>query len=118
MPRLMFGFCIALMALSFTASRAVADDKLFSELKCTKCHAVSSLGIKSTGSASEDDESGPPDLSGTGKNHDAAFFAAYLKKEVPHALHDGKPGTKKHMLKFSGTDEQLKVMSDWLAGLK
>lgn len=119
MSRMIYCLCLSIISLSFAASNACADQKMFAELKCTKCHGISSLGVKSTASVSDDEEeAGPPDLSGTGKFHDAAFFAAYLKKETPHVLHDGKPATKKHVMKFGGTDEQLKVMADWLATLK
>jgi hypothetical protein len=52
-----------------------------------------------------------PDLSGVGLTHDAAWLTKYLQKT------EAKNG-KKHMKKFRGTDEDLGVLTAWLASLK
>lgn len=101
---------------------AKADAKTFTELKCNKCHSIKAAGVEvvKADPGDEEDASGPkpPDLSTTGKYHDAAFLESYLKRDVGHVAHEGDTSDKKHKMKFKGTDDQLKQMATWLASLK
>ncbi len=79
--------------------------KLFTEKKCNSCHAIESQQITTTSKKKN------PDLSDTGSKFKADFLEKYLKKE--EAIKD-----KKHPANFKGTDDELKKLSEWLAGLK
>lgn len=102
------------------AAPAKAEDaaglKLFKQGKCAQCHSIDALKITKVKSDEDEDavldENGkkidPPDLSGVGKDHDAAWFAKWLKKEVEVDGH-------KHKKKYKGTEDDLKVISEWIA---
>ena len=77
---------------------------VFEAQKCNLCHSVSSAGIEAT---TKSEKLKGPDLTGVGDRHDAEWIAKYLKKEVDM---DGK----KHTKPFSGSDEELKALVDWL----
>jgi mono/diheme cytochrome c family protein len=112
------GMGIALICA--TAAPAKAEDaaglKIFKQGKCTQCHSIDALKITKVKSDDDEDavldENGkkidPPDLSGVGKDHDAAWFAKWLKKEVEVEGH-------KHKKKFKGSEEDLKVITEWIA---
>jgi hypothetical protein len=119
------GFLLTLLLTCWATSAKAADEKqLFVEMKCAKCHPISALDIAKKGGGDADEEGGdedkttPPDLSDVGKNHDAAFFSGYLKKETAHVAHAGCDSTKKHKIKFKGTDDEVKRLADWMATLK
>lgn len=83
--------------------------QIFLDKKCNQCHSIESEGItKKTPSTAK---SGPPDLSNVGAEVKPGFVAKYVTKEAD--LHG-----KKHMIKFMGTDEELKTLSAYLEGLK
>ncbi len=89
--------------------KKVDGKTIFMNKKCTSCHSIEAVGIiKKSSSASP---KGPPDLSTVGTEHDAAWITKWLHKE--ETLHG-----KKHLLKFSGSDEELKILTEWLASLK
>ncbi len=117
-------FAAGIVLICLGASRASAGDavapgqKIFTDNKCTQCHAIDALKIakvKSDEEEKDDDEGGkkvePPDLGDAGKDHDAAFITKWLMKEE-------KIDGKKHKKKFKGSEEDLKVLADWLATLK
>lgn len=100
---------LCLIAFILGSGFAMADEKLFvEELKCVKCHSVTSKEIPTT---SKKDPSEISDLSETGKKNDAEWLTKYLKKEIEK---DGK----KHKMKFKGDEAQLKAMVAWLSSLK
>lgn len=100
---------IALGATSSTIS-ALDGKTLFKDNKCTNCHTIKSQSVERTGTA-ENTESKPPDLSGVGLKHDAAWITKWLQKEETQ-------NGKKHLKKFKGTDDELGVLAKWLSGLK
>jgi mono/diheme cytochrome c family protein len=104
-----------------TAAPAKAEDaaglKLFKQGKCVQCHSIDALKITKVKSDGDDDDAvldengkkiDPPDLSGVGKDHDAAWFAKWLKKEVEVDGH-------KHKKKYKGSEDDLKVITEWIA---
>ncbi len=112
----------AMIAMSPSTAKsedAPPGQKIFIKLKCNQCHSIDSLKIAKVKSAEDDEEEAdedeekiePSDLSGTGKEHDAAFMVKWLKKEVKLDGH-------KHKKKFKGSPEELQTVSDWLATLK
>ncbi len=92
--------------------------KMFVKNRCTTCHSVKAVGIeKKAGEAEEGAAEAakakrkPPDLSGIGLDHDAAWFSKWLqKKETVEG--------RTHMKKFRGPDAELKTITTWLASLK
>ncbi len=99
------GMVLALSLPGF-AQTSDAGKKVFTDNKCNMCHSVESQGVTKTMASSK-----APDLSNAGATHDAAWFTKYLKKETDL---DGK----KHVKPFTGKDEDLKALVDWLATLK
>jgi len=103
-------FLIAVLGLSMIAPAQVkkfGGKIIFGEKKCGSCHGIEAAGLakKSAG------KSGPPDLSTVGSRHDAAWMAKFVQKnEVLNG--------KKHMMKFNGSDDELKALTEWLASLK
>ncbi|GAB4239456.1 MAG: hypothetical protein Kow00109_14240 [Acidobacteriota bacterium] len=84
-----------------------ADGKaIFLAQKCNMCHDVSTVGITAT---TKSEKMKGPDLKGIGKDVD--WIMKYLKKEVDL---DGK----KHTKKFTGSDDELKVLAEWIAAQK
>lgn len=95
----------AAVALATPAGAAAAADgkQVFLAQKCNLCHSVSSAGIEAT---TTNDKLKGPDLSGTSERDDA-WLEAYLKQEETL---DGA----KHKKKYSGSDEDLQALIDWL----
>lgn len=90
-----------------------ADGKaVFLSFKCESCHAIKSMAIEAKKAEGEDagDNKGS-DLSGVGLKRDADFIVKYLQKL--EAIEG-----KKHMKKFKGTEDELKMLASWLAELK
>ena len=114
-----------LLALAVCASPCLAQAgkdskgaKLFVKSRCTSCHSVKGVGIEKK--TVEGDEAAaevaksahkPPDLSGIGLEHDAAWFAKWLQKK------ESVEG-RTHKIKFRGTEAELKTLSTWVASLK
>jgi cytochrome c2 len=78
--------------------------KIFIDNKCNMCHTVKSQDIMSK-------KSDAVDLSNVGTDKTVDFLNKYLKKEA-------KLNDKDHKSSFKGTDEELKVLVDWLLTLK
>ena len=103
---------LALVTFSLTAARPFGDTTgkdIFLKYKCNKCHTIESQGIQRDGKAPEGKQ--PPDLSGVGLKHDASWMQKWLLKEV-------EQNDKKHIKKFSGSDDELRTLTTWLATLK
>ncbi len=109
------GLCAAIPLAE--AAEASKGEKLFVKHRCTSCHSVKAVGIeKKAGDAEEGAAEAakakrkPPDLSGVGLDHDAAWFSKWLqKKETVEG--------RTHMKKFRGTDAELKTLTQWIASL-
>lgn len=103
----------AFAALSFSSGDALADGKMFTDMKCNKCHSVKALKIEPI-KAKKD----ITDLSKTGASHDAKWFDGWLQKtiEMDSAVKKGKK--VKHKAKFKGDDKQRAAMVKWLLTLK
>lgn len=97
---------VALYGFAYTIAERTSDDgkKVFVDNKCSMCHTVKSAGIESK-------KSDASDLSAVGKDQTAEFLMKYLKKEA-------KLNDKDHKSSFKGSDEDLKVLVDWLLTLK
>jgi cytochrome c5 len=97
---------VALYGFAYTIADQKSDDgkKIFVDNKCQMCHTVQSAGIESK-------KSDASDLSAVGKDKTAEFLTKYLKKEA-------KLNDKDHKSSFKGSDEDLKVLVDWLLTLK
>jgi mono/diheme cytochrome c family protein len=81
-----------------------ADGKqIFLGQKCNLCHSVKSAGIEATMKV---EKMKGPDLPVAGA--DKALVKSYL---LQTAVKNGK----KHPKKFTGTDEQLNALADWVA---
>lgn len=104
---------LAAIILIAGASFSIAQDApqgkdgkaVFTEQKCDMCHSVNSLGLASK------KKTGAYDLSNVAADGNAELFAKYLKK-------DAEIKGKKHPAQFKGSDEDLKIISEWLATLK
>ena len=98
---------------AYTQDAKPTDGKaIFLSAKCESCHAIKSMSIEAKKAEGEDagDNKGA-DLSDVGLKHDAEFIAKYLQKL--EAIEG-----KKHMKKFKGTEDELKMLAAWLAELK
>lgn len=97
---------VALYGFAYTIADQKSDDgkKIFVDNKCQMCHTVQSAGIESK-------KSDASDLSAVGKDKTTEFLTKYLKKEA-------KLNDKDHKSSFKGSDEDLKVLVDWLLTLK
>jgi mono/diheme cytochrome c family protein len=88
---------------------AMSGKQIFIDKKCVGCHSIEAEGIvKKTPSTVKN---APPDLSAVGADAKPGFLAKYITKEAD--LHG-----KKHMIKFAGTDAELKTLTAYLEGLK
>ena len=115
MKQLLAIMAIAAMAGAMVGAASInnlasgADGKsAFKANKCDKCHTVESQGIERT---STPPGKLPPDLSGVGLKHNADWIKGWLLK-------DEELNGKKHLKKWSGTDDDLAVVSKWLAAQK
>jgi len=91
-------------AYAFATNPEGDGKKIFVDNKCNMCHTVSSQGIESK-------KSDAVDLSNVGKDKTVEFLNKYLKKEA-------KLNDKDHKSSFKGSDDDLKVLVDWLLTLK
>jgi hypothetical protein len=82
---------------------------IFLAQKCNMCHNVPSEGIVRT---TKSDKVAGPDVPGDLADKPASFFEQFLKKEVTN--NEGE----KHSKEWKGTDEELKTISAWMAGLE
>lgn len=97
---------VALYGFAFTIADEKSDDgkTIFVNNKCNMCHTVTSAGIESK-------KSDATDLSKVGNDKTVEFLTKYLKKEA-------KLNDKDHKSSFKGTDDELKVLVEWLSTLK
>lgn len=102
---------VLLAGLTGTLFAQVGSDgkTIFTANKCQACHSVTAAGIEA-GPVEEGEEPGS-DLSSVGIDRAAEWITAYLEKK--EAING-----KKHMKKFKGTPDDLKVLSAWLAEQK
>lgn len=91
-------------AFAFATNPEGDGKKIFTDSKCNMCHTITTQGIESK-------KSDAVDLSNVGSNKTAEFLNKYLKKEA-------KMNEKDHKSSFKGSDEDLKVLVDWLLTLK
>lgn len=108
---LAFLVALSVIGLSFVQfAQAEGNDgkAIFESSKCATCHSVDSQGI-----AAKKKSDKTPDLSELTKGDDMnlEFWTKYLKK-------DATLNGKKHAIPFKGSDEDLKVMVEWLMSLK
>jgi len=82
---------------------------VFVDRKCATCHGLEVVGMAKK--APLNSKKGPPDLSTVGSELTPEFIMKFIMKE------DTLNG-KKHMIKFSGPDDELKVLAEWLGSLK
>jgi len=102
----------ALVGTARCAETEPAGKKIFVDSKCNVCHSVSSQGVAKKGPAVKPgDKKAPPDLSAIGDEKTADWIAKFVTKK--EALNN-----KKHPKGWTGKDEDLKVLSEWLASLK
>lgn len=105
------GFVFVSLVVAVAAAQeegaAAGDGKaIFEAQKCDMCHDVSSVGITAK---TKSEKMKGPNLVGIDK--DADWIMKYLLKEVDL---DGK----KHTKKFSGGEDELKVLAEWIAAQK
>ncbi len=97
----------------FFANPAKSDDggagkKLFLAQKCNLCHSIPPAGIEAmTKSAAIKG----PDLVNVGDRHDKEWVKKWLRLEETM-------NGKKHKKKFSGSDEELDTLVDWVLSHK
>jgi len=77
---------------------------IFVENKCNSCHSVEAASI-------EGKKKDAVDLSKVGDKYNTEFLAKYLVKKE-------KIDDKDHKTAMKGTDEEVKVLTEWLASLK
>jgi len=108
MKKAIWSICFLLIGFMVVKAQQTEEPKgklLFKENKCITCHAVESQGFVKKGKSSA------PDLSDVGNSLKPEFMTKYLKKE--EKLNDAK-----HMGNFKGSQDELKVLVDWLSSLK
>lgn len=101
----------AVASLTPGVAPAYAEDApgqmVFMAQKCNTCHSVAAAGIEAK---VQSEKMKGPDLSKVAADQDAEWLAKYVKKEADL---DGK----KHGKQFTGSDEELKALIDWLTKL-
>ncbi len=78
--------------------------EIFLNQKCNLCHSVSTAGIEATIKSAA---MRGPDLVNVGDRHDAQWMKDWLHKKV-------EMNGKKHRKLFTGSDEELDTLIDWL----
>jgi len=107
-PLLLVAVTISSAAYAGPATGGSLDGKtIFLESKCNLCHSVSSAGIE----AKMQGKMAGPDLTGVGERHEAALIGGFLRG-------DAEIGGKAHKKKFTGSDEELAALIDWLKAQK
>ena len=112
MRRFILALAVTALTTAPLAAQAATGKDLFSEQKCNKCHKVSSEGLAAT-----EDKPTIIDLSGTGKDHDAAWFKGWLNKEIERESTVKKGEKAKHKVAFKGTPAELEIVASWLKTL-
>jgi mono/diheme cytochrome c family protein len=113
---------LAVGGVSWSARTWAAEGKtpagqaVFIKYRCRSCHTIEALGIEKKVAEGEEEEptpkkKKPPDLSGVGLKHNAAWMTGWLlKKETIEGEH--------HMKKFRGTQKELATLTAWLETMK
>lgn len=110
---------IAFLFLLLGSAAARADGKAtFEKYKCGACHSITSQGIQKATTAPPPEEAAPgekkvepPDLSNVGATRNAQWVEDFINKKADI---EGR----KHKKRWTGTPEELKELSAWLATLK
>ena len=103
---LLLGVLAAWLVPAPLAAQDAAGKTAFLENKCNMCHSVESQGIEKT------TKMVAPDLSDTGNLVESAeWLKGFLLKE-------NETDAGAHKKTWTGTDEQLEAIIDWLTGLK
>lgn len=113
MKKLLFLGLLAVGVLTSATLKTQSDSgkSIFLDNKCNKCHSIHSQGIQHTSEPPDDAKYPPPDLSDVGDRHTQDWMKQWLHKEV-------EQHGKKHMKKFTGSDDDLNTLTKWLASLK
>jgi cytochrome c2 len=94
-------------AASIANLAAASDGKsVFKDNKCDKCHTIESQGLERSGAAGPGKL--PPDLSGVGLRHNADWIKGWLLKTE-------EQNGKKHLKKWTGSDDDLATITKWLS---
>lgn len=91
---------------SVNALAAEKGQRLFESKRCNMCHDVSTVGIEATTKAAA---MKGPDLVGIDQEVD--WIVQFVKKEV-------ELEGKKHRGPYSGSDEDLRAIAEWIAAQK
>ena len=103
---LVLGVLAAWLVPTTLAAQDAAGKTAFLENKCNMCHSVESQGIEKT------TKMVAPDLSDAGNMVESAeWLKGFLLKE-------NETDAGAHKKTWTGTDEQLEAIIDWLTGLK
>ena len=101
---------LVFVVAAFLANPAASEDNgaagktLFLNQKCNLCHSIPPAGIEAmTKSAAIKG----PDLVNLSQKHDKAWIEKWLRLEETM-------NGKKHKKKFTGSDEELDTLVDWL----
>jgi cytochrome c2 len=86
------------------AEDPTAGKEVFLGQRCNTCHTVSTAGIEAKVKSGS---TAGPDLAGVGGRRDRASIEAILHQEEP-------VNGKKHPKRFSGTQQELDALIDWL----
>lgn len=104
--------CFVLIGAAICAETEPAGKKLFVDSKCNVCHSIQAQGIAKKGPAVKPgDKKAPPDLSTIGDQKSAEWIAKFVTKK--ESLNE-----KKHPKGWTGKEEDLKTLTEWLATLK
>jgi cbb3-type cytochrome oxidase cytochrome c subunit len=97
------GIAMTLANSAETASAADAGRDVYVANGCDRCHAVVSrdIALKSKGKARGSD------LGNVGATRDADWLQRFLKREILLE-------PQRHMVKWKGSDDELKTLIDWL----
>jgi mono/diheme cytochrome c family protein len=112
LPLLAAGLSLAVwpdVAVAAAAGGDAPGKQVFLAKKCQVCHSIDSLGIART---SKSEKTKGPDLSNVGATHLAPWIMQWLQTEV------GNSEGKKHSKAWTGTEQELKQLAEWLATLK
>ncbi|MGD2115071.1 MAG: c-type cytochrome [Acidobacteriota bacterium] len=101
----LFLFALVVIVASPAASDdAAAGEQVFLDQKCSLCHSVSSAGIEAK---TRSEALKGPDLVNVGERHEEEWIGQWLRREV-------EMNGQKHKKMFSGDDEELATLIDWL----
>jgi cytochrome c2 len=116
MKQILAIMAVATMAGAFIGAASISNlasasdgKSVFKDNKCDKCHTMESQGIDRNGAAPPGKQ--PPDLSGVGLKHNADWIKGWLLKTE-------EQNGKKHLKKWTGSDDELATITKWLAAQK